>query len=250
MMVKDEKLRLPDTTFTMEDLDGVIFPHSDPLVITVEIDQHKVHRVLADTGAGVIIIYKHAYDRMMISSTLIPSSVPITGFTGEEAIPLGKLHMPAKIEDAHGINRIVMQDFYVMEGDSPYNVILGRKFADSVWAVPSPLHQTFLFLDEQWRVGRVRDNQETARICAVRVKEPPAPLKRRPEQEIVDERIPKSLKKVPDNLILVTHQCHNDSSVTKETPASRGVQTGVRAGFGYNIPDRVIIGFFVYANIL
>lgn len=64
-----------------------------------------------------------------------------------------------------------------------------------------------LFLDEEWRVGRVRDNQETARVCVVWVKEPPAPLKRRPEQIVEDERIPKALKRVLDNLILVTDQC-------------------------------------------
>ena len=39
-----------DMTFTREDCRGVSYPHSDPLVMMVDITEQSMHRVLLDSG--------------------------------------------------------------------------------------------------------------------------------------------------------------------------------------------------------
>ena len=50
--------------FTKEDCKRISFPHSDPLVMIVEIAKQPVYRILIDTGVEVNVIYKNYWDRM------------------------------------------------------------------------------------------------------------------------------------------------------------------------------------------
>ena len=43
------KSGVTDLTFIDEDLNGLEFPHDDPMVITALISKHNVHRILVDT---------------------------------------------------------------------------------------------------------------------------------------------------------------------------------------------------------
>lgn len=51
------RFSLTNITFTDEDLNGMEFPHDDPLVITTLIGNHNVHRILVDTGATFNLMY-------------------------------------------------------------------------------------------------------------------------------------------------------------------------------------------------
>ena len=53
-----EPPQLPDMTFTREDCRGVSYPHSDPLVMVVDITDQAVHRMLLDSGAEINVLYK------------------------------------------------------------------------------------------------------------------------------------------------------------------------------------------------
>ena len=48
---KLQRSGLTDLTFTDEDLNGLEFPHDDPLVITSLISNHNVHRILVNIRA-------------------------------------------------------------------------------------------------------------------------------------------------------------------------------------------------------
>ena len=53
--------RIPHISFTPEDFEGIIFPHDDPLVITVRISNKNVHRVLVDSGSSANILFMDAF---------------------------------------------------------------------------------------------------------------------------------------------------------------------------------------------
>ena len=56
---------LPRSTkiiFTEDDVYNTVQPHDDPMVITVQIANCLVHRVLIDTGSSVDILFKGAHD--------------------------------------------------------------------------------------------------------------------------------------------------------------------------------------------
>ena len=71
----------PDMTFTREDCRGISFPHSDPLVMVVEITERPIYRVLIDTGVEVNVIYKNCWDMIDVGSQhLVRATTPIVGF--------------------------------------------------------------------------------------------------------------------------------------------------------------------------
>lgn len=48
------------------DYEGISLPHTDVLVVTLAIANHKIHRILVDNGSSANILYKFAFDLMKI----------------------------------------------------------------------------------------------------------------------------------------------------------------------------------------
>lgn len=67
--------------FSDEDLEGINFPHPDPLVISPIINEFRVQRVLVDTGASIDVIYWDAFKNLGLEENQsIPENTPIKGF--------------------------------------------------------------------------------------------------------------------------------------------------------------------------
>ncbi|XP_071722000.1 uncharacterized protein [Rutidosis leptorrhynchoides] len=64
--------------FSDDDLENLLYPHSDPLVVIMSISGTDVWRVLVDDGSSVDILYYHAYRIMGFADKhLAPSHGPI-----------------------------------------------------------------------------------------------------------------------------------------------------------------------------
>ena len=50
--------------FSDDDMNGVQYPHCDPLVITVRLRTFDVMKVLVDTGSAVEVMYHSCFKRM------------------------------------------------------------------------------------------------------------------------------------------------------------------------------------------
>jgi len=48
---------MPSTTFTDDDFHGLDHQQDDPMVITVEIENYAVKKVLVDQGSSINILY-------------------------------------------------------------------------------------------------------------------------------------------------------------------------------------------------
>ncbi|XP_058075798.1 uncharacterized protein LOC131224291 [Magnolia sinica] len=71
-------------TFTEDDAYGIHHPQDDALVVTMTIANHKVYRILVDTGSSADVIYSEAFKRIGIPrSHLRLVKTPLHGFTGE-----------------------------------------------------------------------------------------------------------------------------------------------------------------------
>lgn len=67
---------------TEADAIGVDFPHHDPLVMTVMVDNSRVHCCLVDEGSSVNVLYSSAFEAMGLKSTnLRPTVNPLQGFS-------------------------------------------------------------------------------------------------------------------------------------------------------------------------
>jgi hypothetical protein len=123
--------------FSKEDFAGVSLPHSDALVVTLVIANHKIHRVLVDTGSSTDIIYKSAFELMSIGQgKLVPVKGPLVSFSGEQVLPIGSIDLPV-MAGTSPQEKTVMVKFLVVEGRSAYNVILGRPALNDLGAVTS-----------------------------------------------------------------------------------------------------------------
>ena len=87
---KLSKSNLTDLTFTNEDLNGLKFPHDNPLVITALNSNHNIHISLVDTGATSNLMYYSAFKAMDLTENhLTPSSATLVGFSSERIGFLG-----------------------------------------------------------------------------------------------------------------------------------------------------------------
>ena len=83
----DEKLSIP-----------LLQPHTDPVVVSLKIDQMKVRRVLVDTGSTTDLITMDCLRQMKYEEKhLQPIKKPLIGFGGGRAIPLGTIVLPMSV---------------------------------------------------------------------------------------------------------------------------------------------------------
>lgn len=86
-------------TFTEAKERRLVHPHNDALIIPLCISNATVRRILVDNGSSVNIIYKKAFDWLVVRSVLIkPVSVPLTSFMGP-VMPIGSVKLHVSIGD-------------------------------------------------------------------------------------------------------------------------------------------------------
>ena len=123
-------------SFSEKEAVGTTEPHDDALVITIDVSNCEVARVLIDGGSSVDLIFKDTLARMGVSEDEIDrEQTQLTGFNGSTTPSLGTIRLPVKM---NGINKIV--EFQVLDCLSPYNIILGRP-----WIHPQPFINVFDF---------------------------------------------------------------------------------------------------------
>ncbi|XP_058192082.1 uncharacterized protein LOC131309471 [Rhododendron vialii] len=97
-------------------------PHSDALVVTVQIGVHDVKRVLIDQGSSAEVMYYDLFKKLDLPETALqPAEVPLIGFNGAPVWPLGRIFLPVVVG-----SKTLSVEFIVVNVPSPYNAILGR----------------------------------------------------------------------------------------------------------------------------
>ena len=123
-------------TFSEDDAQHVRFPHSDSLVMDVQIANMMVKMVLVDTGSSVNILYKSSLERMKLSvKDLEPCNQTIYGFSGEGLAPTGSIRLQVTAGTAP-VNRTLLTTFIVVDCPSTYNAIIGRPISVDLQPLP------------------------------------------------------------------------------------------------------------------
>ena len=151
-------------SFDDTDLEGVKFPHDDPLVINPVIGNSEVRRVLVDSGASVDILFHEAFLKMGYNdSQLTPSDMPIYGFSGVESKVEGTIQLPVTLgEQPREVTQ--MLNFLVIKATSSCNAILGRTGLHAFKAIASTYHLKLKFPTRNG-VGEEKGDQKLARSC-------------------------------------------------------------------------------------
>ncbi|XP_077229834.1 uncharacterized protein LOC143862648 [Tasmannia lanceolata] len=153
-----------EISFSEADLDGLILPHDDALVVTMLVANWEMKKILVDNGSSADILYYHAFEQMMIGADrLKPANSDLFGFSGEVVKVEGQIELPVLIGEPP-CQSFAMVTFLVVKAKSAYNAILGRPGQNLLRAIPSAYHQKMKFITPGG-VGEVRGDQPQSRQC-------------------------------------------------------------------------------------
>ena len=108
-------------SFPPVNLNRIIMPHYDALVLTLCINGFYVHRVLVDPTSAADLLQLPAFKKMKLSLGMVnPSRRILSGFNGATTITLEDVALPIK---ARHITQQVL--FSIVEDLGPYNTIMG-----------------------------------------------------------------------------------------------------------------------------
>ena len=78
----------PTIEFSEDDARRLHHPHDDALVVSLQIGDYNMHRVLVDNGSSVDILYYPAFQQIRIDrERLTPTNAPLVGFEGTRYSP-------------------------------------------------------------------------------------------------------------------------------------------------------------------
>ena len=124
-------------SFPHVNLNRIIVPHYDALVLTLCINGFNVYRVLVDPGNAADLLQLSAFKQMKLSLGVLNSAGRILfGFNGSTTVTLGDVALPVRA-------RLVTQQvlFSIVEDLGPYNAKMGWAWMHSMKAIPSTYHQ-------------------------------------------------------------------------------------------------------------
>ncbi|KAK3024223.1 hypothetical protein RJ639_044692 [Escallonia herrerae] len=161
---KQKKEPAPTISFSDDDVGDTRTPHDDPLVVTLQVENFDVKRILVDNGSSAEVLFYEAFQRMNIPSyRLRKIDTPLYGFSNHHVVCEGIIALPVTV-GAPPNQAKLMLDFVVVRVPSAYNAILGQTALNQLRAVVSTYHMKMKFPTENG-VGEVKGDQAVARQC-------------------------------------------------------------------------------------
>nr|CAN80571.1 hypothetical protein VITISV_004508 [Vitis vinifera] len=135
-------------------------PHRDALILSLEIGDFDVRRILVDPGSSTNLVQASVVGHMGHSLTGLKNPGRIlSGFNGSSTTSLGDIILPVQA----GPVTLNVQ-FSVVQELSPFNIILGRTWLHYMKAIPSTYHQMVSFLTNEGQID-LYGSQLAARQC-------------------------------------------------------------------------------------
>nr|XP_016494012.1 PREDICTED: uncharacterized protein LOC107813280 [Nicotiana tabacum] len=107
--------------FDKSDTNGLAFLDYDALVITLQILDIDVRRIMVDDGSGACIIHPRVLAQMELEDKIVPRFITLTGFNNVVERTFGEITLPVL---AGGVT--LETTFHIMDQDTTYNAIIGR----------------------------------------------------------------------------------------------------------------------------
>ncbi|XP_059294499.1 uncharacterized protein LOC132047476 [Lycium ferocissimum] len=140
-----------------EDVEGIIQPHNDALVISVLINTSEVKRISIDPSSSTNIIRQKVVEQLGLLDQIVPAARVLSGFNLACETTKEEITLPVNT-----VGTVRQTKFYVIEGEMRYNAMLGRPWVHNMRAIASMLHKVLKFPTPE-RVKIVYGEQPVAR---------------------------------------------------------------------------------------
>ncbi|XP_009764476.1 uncharacterized protein LOC107782259 [Nicotiana tabacum] len=146
-----------DITFTEEDADGLLLPHNDALIVSLNVLDFKIKYVLVDPGNSANFIQWRVLEQAKLTGSIIPAIKLLAGFNLKSVTTRGEILLPT---NAKGVRKTTL--FEVVDGDIGYNLILGRSWLHEMKDVLLTYHQLLKFSTPEG-IKQIRRDQLAAK---------------------------------------------------------------------------------------
>jgi len=154
-------------TITFSDSDFLINDpnQDDPMVVTATIANWRVHKVLIDQWSSMDVLYWPTFKKLKIpESTSQAYSEPLLGFAGQKVHSRGFIDLLTTFGRGHAYRTLTVR-YILVDADTAYNVLIGRRTLNQVGAVVSTPHMAMKFPASNGEIITVKADPKEARQC-------------------------------------------------------------------------------------
>ncbi|XP_057724061.1 uncharacterized protein LOC130940023 [Arachis stenosperma] len=156
---------VPEVTFRPADFNGVNSNLDDPVVISIQLGDLIVRKVLLDPGSSADVLFYTTFEKMKLSNNILqPYLGDLVGFSGERVPVLGSVWLQTTLGE-QPLHKTQDIQYLVVDCFSPYNVILGRPFLNKFAAIVSTIHLCVKFPVQDNLIATIHGDLQEARQC-------------------------------------------------------------------------------------
>ncbi|XP_025669835.1 uncharacterized protein [Arachis hypogaea] len=160
--VEEEIPDSPTISFTKEDTQGIIPRHDDPVVITMILANANLHKTLVDQGNSADILFKPAFDKLVLEEKELKAYPNILFRLGDTPIrPLGFISLHTTFGKGMK-SKTLSIDYIVVDVALAYNALIGRTILNRLGAVVFIPHLCMKFPTQEG-IATVRGDKKLAR---------------------------------------------------------------------------------------
>ncbi|GJU05654.1 hypothetical protein Tco_1122084 [Tanacetum coccineum] len=188
----------------------------EALVMEAEVEGYLVRRIHIDEGASVEIMFEHCFNMLhpATRARLVETQTTVSGFSGEQVKPLGKIELDMCFGGS-GLCRRAIMKFTIIPEPSPYNIILGRPGIKQLRSISSTIHDMMKF-PTPWGIATLVSQVpivfECRRVGKKQALEPPAEIELQ-EKVVLTEQVLGAKK---NHQALSQHQPIGDTGQSEE----------------------------------
>nr|XP_025682159.1 uncharacterized protein LOC112783427 [Arachis hypogaea] len=156
---------IPELTFGHADLNAAHTNYDDPVVISIQLADLIVKKVLLDPGSSADILFFSTFQKMKLSTNILQQySGELVGFSGERVPVMGSVWLQTTLGE-HPLSKTQDIQYLVVDCFSPYNAILGRPFLNKFTAIVSTFHLCVKFPVQDNIIATIHSDLHEARRC-------------------------------------------------------------------------------------
>jgi len=137
------------------------------MVITATIANWRVHKILIDQGSSIDILYWLTFLKLNVPESAIQAySEPLLSFAGQKVRSRGFVDLLTTFGIGQSY-RTLMVRYILVDADTSYNVLIGRRTLNQLGAIVSTPHMAMKFSASNEMMITVKADPKEARQCYI-----------------------------------------------------------------------------------